>query len=107
MTITDFQSQCIISDNNLEEFIHCHPKQIINAEFFVPVWKIEYKYTTQRGNQKTAVKYLFLEENGWDAVDPLFNLYIEKINEEHPERKVSNVEILDTEFLGKVYLELK
>ena len=33
--------------------------------------------------------------------------YIESMNEKHPERKLSNVEILDAEFMGKVYISLE
>lgn len=89
------------------EFVEAHPKQIIGDMIDVPVWKISYKYTTKRNNNKSAIKYIILDENSWDLVETKFDNYITEINEKYPERAVSNVEILETEFLGKVFLQLE
>lgn len=91
----------------MEEFKKCHPKQIISEDVLIPIWKVKYKYNTARGNPKTATKYLFLEKSAWDIVDNEFMNYIESLNERHPERKLSNVEILDAEFMGKIYIPLE
>ena len=40
-------------------------------------------------------------------VDNEFMNHIKFINEKYPERKLSNVEILDAEFMGKVYISLE
>ena len=53
----------------MEEFKQCHPKQIISEEVSIPIWKVKYSYNTNRGNPKTATKYLFLEESAWDMVE--------------------------------------
>lgn len=89
------------------EFKEAHPKQIISTEVPVPIWKVTYKYKTNRDNDKSATKYVILKENGWDLVDSIFKEHIEEENRKHPERKLSNVEILDTEFLGEVLLQLE
>lgn len=107
MKISELQSICLYDDSIMEELKHCHPKQIISNSIPVPVWKIKYKYETARRNPKTAEKYLFLEESAWDCVDNEFNSYIESMNEKYPERKLSNVEILETEFMGKIYVSLE
>lgn len=93
--------------NIMCEFKEAHPKQIISTEIPIPVWKVTYKYKTNRDNDKTAIKYLILEENDWDIVDRDFMGHIEKENKKHPERKLSNVAILDAEFLGEVFLQLE
>ena len=62
---------------------------------------------TNRDNDKTAIKYVILKEDGWDLIDMKFMKHIEEENRKHPERKISNVEILDTEFLGEVFLPLE
>jgi hypothetical protein len=105
--ISELQLNCTYDNSDLEEFTNCHPKQIISDEIIVPIWAIRYAYTTARGNKKIATKYILLNESDWDLVDPEFNSYIEEINEKHPERKLSNVEILDSTFLGKVYIQLE
>ena len=40
-------------------------------------------------------------------VENEFMNYIESMKEKHPERKLSNVEILDTMFMGKIYIPLE
>ena len=107
MKISELQSVCKYDDSIMEEFKQCHPKQIISEEVSIPIWKVKYSYNTNRGNPKTATKYLFLEESAWDMVENEFMDYIESMNEKHPERKLSNVEILDAEFMGKVYISLE
>lgn len=91
----------------MEEFKTCHPKQIMSEDIPIPIWKIIYRYKTTRGNDKTATKYIILEECSWDMIDDEFQHYIAEFNEKHPERKLSNVEILDSVFLGKVYIPLE
>ena len=105
--ITDLQEQCYINDSIMDEFKTCHPKQIISTEIPIPIWRIKYSYYTQRGNPKTANKYLLRDESEWEVVDVEFNNYIKSYNEKNPERQLSNVKILDIEFIGKVYLELE
>lgn len=107
MTIKEFQRNCLIDDPMMDEFKECHPKQIIDSELTIPVWKFEYTYTTNRGNEKRAVKYLLRHHADWDIAERDFLKYIEEFNEKHPERKLSNVKILDAFYLGKVYLKLE
>lgn len=106
MKILELLNESTINDSKVDEVLHCHPKQIIDGELSIPVWKVNYTYTTARNNKKIAEKYMFLEETAWDLVDQNFKNYIEDFNEKHPERKLSNVEILDTEFLGKLFVPL-
>ena len=90
----------------MEEFKQIHLKQLISDLIPIPVWKIHYSYYTARGNPKEAYKYIIDNENAWDRIDDQFMRYIEEQNEKHPERKLSNVNILDSSLMGKVYLKL-
>lgn len=107
MKISELQSICKYDDDIMEEFKHCHPRQVISEEIPIPIWRVKYRYDTARGNPKTATKYIFLEESAWDMVDNEFMNHIKSINEKYPERKLSNVEILDAEFIGRVYISLE
>ena len=107
MTISELQKNCLMNDSAMCEFKETHPKQIISTEIPIPIWKITYKYKTNRNNNKTAIKYIILAENGWDLIDIIFKEYIEEENKKHSERKLSNVESLDSEFLGRVFLQLE
>ena len=107
MTISDLQKNCLMNNSVMAEFKEAHPKQIISDLLPVPIWKVEYTYKTSRNNLKSATKYIILNENSWDLIDMEFMKHIEKENRKHPERKLSNVAILDTEFLGEVFLQLE
>ena len=105
--IIDLLKECIINDSDMQEVLNAHPKQIIGDYISISVWRINYSYTTARGNNKEAIKYLFREECAWDCIEYVFDRYIEKQNEKYPERKLSNVKILDTNFLGELEIELE
>lgn len=105
--VIDFLKGCYFDDSDMEEFKNIHPKQLISEEIPIPVWKIHYSYYTSRGNPKEAYKYILDNENAWDRIDDQFMRYIEEQNEKHPERKLSNVKILDSSLMGKVYLKLE
>ena len=107
MKVTDFLSECRINNSDMNEFKNIHPKQLISTEIPVPVWRIHYSYVTARGNLKETDKYIIDYEISWDRVEIIFSNYIQELNDNHPERKVSNVKILDTSFLGEVFLKLE
>lgn len=107
MKITEILSEAKINDSDLLEVVHCHPRQIASECLDIPVWKIRYSYCTQRNNLKEAVKYLFLEEESWDKVESEFMKHMKNLNEKYPERKLSNVQILEANFMGKLTLELE
>ena len=86
----------------MEEFKNIHPKQLISDMIPIPVWKIHYSYYTARGNPKEADKYILDNENAWDRIEDTFMNYIEDQNKKYPERRLSNVEILDATFIGCV-----
>lgn len=91
----------------MNEFKHIHPKQLISEEIPIPIWKVHYSYYTARGNPKEADKYSIKDEEAWDYIENEFNQYIQDQNEKYPERKLSNVKILDITFIGYVYLPLE
>ena len=91
----------------MDEFKNIHPRQLISEEIPIPVWKIHCSYYTARGNPKEADKYILDNEYAWDRIEDIFFNYIEEQNEKHPERKLSNVKILDSCLTGKVYLKLE
>ncbi len=99
--------ECFINDSDMTEFKNIHPKQLVSDIIPIPIWKIHYSYCTARGNPKEANKYIIRDESAWDCIDGEFKHYIEKYNEKHPERKLSNVEILDISFMGEAVLELE
>lgn len=107
MRISELQKVIIVDDSDMEEFKRCNPKQLISQELIVPVWKVIYSYTTNRGNYKEAIKYLLRHHADYDVVERDFEMYIERFNEMHPERKLSNVKILDMDFFGQAYVEIE
>lgn len=107
LKITDLLSECKADNSDMYEFLEIHPKQLISTELRVPVWRIHYSYVTARGNLKEADKYIIDYEFSWDRIEIVFGKYIQELNDNYPERKVSNVKILDASFLGEVFLKLE
>ena len=105
--ITELLSECKLNDSRIEEFKSIHPKQLIRDYVPIPVWRIHYSYITSRGNPKDADKYIIRDSTAWDYVEDEFKRYIEEQNRKHPERKLSNVKILDCTFMGTAILELE
>lgn len=99
--------ECFINDSEMIEFKNIHPKQLISEIIPIPVWKVHYSYCTARGNPKKADKYIIKDESAWDCIENEFNHYIQDQNEKYPERKLSNVEILDVSFMGSAELQLE
>lgn len=95
------------NDSSLFYLKDIHPLQIIGDNIKIPLWEIKYRYKTNRGNDKEAIKYISLDESSWDLVEIEFNCYIDEFNETHPDRMLSNVEILETNYLGYGFLELE
>ncbi len=107
MKIINFLNDCYLDNSDMEEFKQIHPKQLISEEIPIPVWKIHYSYYTLRKNLKKADKYILDNENAWDRIEDIFMNYIKEFNEKHPERQLLNVKILDSCFMGNVYLKLE
>ena len=107
MKIKDLLDVCTLNDSSLNNVLSAHPLQFISDKLEIPVWEIKYSYLTQRNNPKEAVKYMFLHETAWDRVDNEFNSYVDRFNETNPDRKLSNVEILETNYLGEFILPIE
>lgn len=94
-----------ITNENVEDiFSHkINPKQIVNRldekpfEFF----KVDYAYTTQRGNQKQGTKYfVFNAYNPENDMEKELENYIKEFNKKNPKRQLLNVKFLGSRCLG-------
>lgn len=103
----EFFKQLVVNDSEMKEFLQIHPKQLISSEVKVPVWQIKYSYLTARNNEKTSIKYILAAESDYDIVEVEFWEYIKAINENLPYRAISNVEILDIDYMGECFIELE
>ncbi|MEY8352480.1 hypothetical protein AALB39_03890 [Lachnospiraceae bacterium 54-53] len=84
-----------------------NPKQFVSTEICIPVWKVQYSYDTARGNHKISEKYIFHREDYWDSICMIFMNYIKRFNEDNEYRKVLNVKILDTTYLGELFIPIE
>ena len=66
-----------------------------------------YKNSVAVVNEIEADKYIIRDSTAWDYVEDEFKRYIEEQNRKYPERKLSNVKILDCTFMGTSILELE
>lgn len=107
ITISELLRTSKVNDSDMLEVKNKNPRQFMSPEIGVPVWKIQYAYNTARGNPKTAEKYIFHREDYWDSIYMIFMDYIKEYNEKNEYRKVLNVKILDTEYLGELYIPIE
>lgn len=107
MNRDEFLKQLSGSDSEMQEFLQIHPKQLISSNVKIPVWRIKYSYLTARNNEKISTKYILAAEFDYDIVEPEFLEYIKEINDSMPYRAISNVEILDIDYMGECFIELE
>lgn len=83
-----------------------NPMQVINDlndDVHITIHRINYSYTTIRGNKKNGVKYLIT-----NSLDPQINLkekldiWVKDFNKNKPYRAISNVKFLDGSCIGLI-----
>lgn len=93
-----------ITEQMQEELKDLHPSMIIGGGVVgLNMYKIEYSYTTKRGNRKTGTKYMLanalgmLDEEFENSimVEGEFMNWVTNFNAKFPFRAISNVKILE------------
>ncbi|WP_291567098.1 MULTISPECIES: hypothetical protein [unclassified Clostridium] len=82
-----------------------HPKQIINKakDINFTFYKVNYEYTTNKGNIKDGEKYFLL-----DTLNPEVNMqqelqqWVIEYNNKNEHRQISNVKFLGSQCLGYI-----
>ena len=76
-----------------------HPKQILNMQITIPLYRVRYSYMTRRGNIRQSEKFFFATAGEHEElaleVEMKLKDWFEDENRARPYRAVSNVEILD------------
>lgn len=88
-------------------FKDIHPKQIVSSiSLKVTVYKVDYEYTTNRGNRKDGCKYFILQTLN-PEVDMKYELskWVKRYNIENKNRQLLNVKFLNSKCLGFTILE--
>ncbi len=87
-----------------------HPKQILNMQITLPLYRVRYQYQTQRRNIRQGEKFFFATAGEHDdlalEVELKLKDWFEDENRERPYRAVSNVEILDVDRVAYATLSL-
>ena len=92
------------------EFIRkLHPAQILTGRLTVPLLEVKHSYVTNRGNYRTAKKYLLLHSLHEDVdieVDMIMRDWADEQNKARPYRKISNVDILEINLIAYATISL-
>lgn len=93
-----------ITDSIRKDMKDAHPSMIIGGgAISLNMYKVEYSYTTKRNNEKTSIKYIFLNEssncdeefgNEITVETELMN-WVSTFNFSYPYKAISNVKILE------------
>ncbi len=92
-------------ENMLDTLLYkIHPKQIVfDIELNYTICKVNYGYTTKRGNKKQGYKIFFFEGlNPQIDIKQKLNTYVDNFNILNKHRQPSNVKFLDSEYLGYI-----
>lgn len=89
-------------ENPVKDLLKQHPKQFI-SDINMNIWKVDYQYTTPRGNRLTGEKFI-IENNNLDNIDIKAKLldWVSNHNKQFPRKFISNVNILEVKQLGSL-----
>lgn len=86
-----------------------HPKQILNMQITIPLYRVRYSYMTRRGNIRQSEKFFFATAGEHEElaleVEMKLKDWFEDENRARPYRAVSNVEILDIDRVAYATLQ--
>lgn len=87
-----------------------HPKQFLNSQIVIPLYRVRYSYMTKRGNLRNGTKF-FLATTDHPEMDFEIEMKLEdwakETKRDTPYRSVSNVTILDIDRIAYAELSLQ
>lgn len=99
----------INTDEVKDKLSNIHPSQLITSRLKIPLFKIRFTYSTPRGNAKEHEKFMFTSKHEESHMEAQMNFesWVEDYNRKHPHRKMSNVLILDVEYISDACLNIE
>lgn len=94
--------------NPKQDLLKIHKRKLLIDPIELDYWKITYTYKTQRGNKKTKEEFIIVQK-GQDKSDIIDKFISNKneFNKKFPNRRLLNVQILDTFYLGNSKLSIE
>lgn len=87
-------------ENPIEYLKSLNPMQIVKPQIPINVFKVDYTYTTTRGNKKEGVKYFMVNSiNPQQNCGLLLSSWVNEHNSKNKHRQLSNVKFLDSSLL--------
>lgn len=116
-----FFGECIVDEMTLntqeredvkERLKNIHPRNILGSQVEVYVVKVDIEYDTERGNKKSAEKYIILPlcVDGYDSLELQAEIMcqsnIERENMKHIYSQLNNYQITDVEIIARLVLPI-
>ena len=102
-----------ITDEIKNELKDCHPSMFIGDKLTMDMYKVKFRYDTQRGNSKETMKYFLMNDTDglseYEAsvmVEGRFQRWLDSFNLSNPCRALLNVEILSIQPFCKAMVAL-
>ena len=84
-------------ENPIEYLKSLNPMQIVKPQIPINVFKVDYTYTTSRGNKKNGSKYFMVNSiNPQQNCEVLLSGWVNEYNGKNKHRQLSNVKFLDS-----------
>lgn len=97
-----------IFDNDLKiKLQNIHPLNFIKTKITLPVYMIEMEYDTENNNHKSVSRYMIMDSPfDEEYADYWADMYCRDYNNEHPDRKMKNLEITNIEHICDAVLPI-
>lgn len=87
-----------------------HPKQFLNSQIVIPLYRVRYSYMTKRGNLRNGTKFFLATTDHPEMefeIEMKLEDWVKEIKRDTPYRSVSNVKILDIDRIAYAELSLQ
>lgn len=84
-----------IFDADLKEKLKSvHPENLLSTKLILPVYQINISYTTEKGNYRTADKYMIMNSEKDNAYFNFWlDMFVNDYNDNHPKHRMNNPNI--------------
>lgn len=84
-----------------------HPKNFLKTKIELPVYEITLSYLTDKDNYKKITRYAVMDSaNDEEYIDMWVDMFVRDYNENNPQHKMINCDVLDIQLLGQAVLPI-
>lgn len=113
LKFVEYHTGAVITHEIIKEMKDVPAAQYLVSSINMELIKLKYSFTTNKHKYREAYKYMFINEGDLLSdeyrlqIELLLENWVEDFNKQWPRYSMSEVELLDIEFMGHANLELQ